>query len=191
VRRPEEVLLDTWVWVVIVVVGVVVLGLLGWVISQRRRSDHLKERFGPEYDRTVAEAEKRGEAEKELLGREKRHEELDIRPLSAAARERFRDEWQTAQTRFVDEPEAAVRTADELVARVMEERGYPTEDDADERAADLSVDHAEVVGQYRRGHALLEGLDENEDPTESLRQSMRCFRTAFEELLEDREVTRT
>jgi FtsZ-interacting cell division protein ZipA len=181
--------MDAWVWVVIVVAVVIVLAVVVWAISQRRRSQHLKERFGPEYERTVGEADKRREAEEELLAREKRHEELEIQPLGAAAQARYRDEWQTVQARFVDDPEGAVREADTLVARVMEERGYPSDGDAEERAADLSVEHADVVGQYRRGHALLSGLDEAEDPTESLRQSMRCFRTAFEDLLEDREVS--
>lgn len=180
--------MDTWMWVVLVlVVLIVVVG--AWIAWQRQRTDQLKERFGPEYDRTVAESDKR-EAEKELVEREKRHEELDIRPLSAQSQDRFRDEWQSVQARFVDDPEGAVRDADRLVARVMTERGYPTDGDPEARAEDLSVEHASVVGEYRRGHELLEGLDDSEDSTESLRESMQCFRTAFEALLDDREVAR-
>ena len=85
---------------------------------------------------------------------------------------------------------AAVREADRLVVRVMDERGYPAYDDPDARAADLSVEHANVVGEYRRGHELLEGVDDSEDSTEKLRESMQCFRAAFEDLLDDREVSR-
>jgi FtsZ-interacting cell division protein ZipA len=175
-----------WIWVVLILVALIVVGLWAW---QRRRTDHLKERFGPEYDRTVAESDKR-DAEMRLLEREKRHEELDIRPLSAQSRDRFQDEWQKVQARFVDDPEGAVRDADGLVARVMSERGYPTDGDPEARAEDLSVEHASVVGEYRRGHELLEGLDDSEEATERLRESMQCFRKAFEELLDDREVAR-
>ncbi|CAN5237916.1 hypothetical protein BH09ACT13_BH09ACT13_16270 [soil metagenome] len=183
--------MDTWIVVVIVVAVLAILGVLAWAFSKRRRTEHLKERFGPEYDRTVAETDKPREAEKELLAREERHEELDLRPLPDAARERFRGEWQTVQAQFVDDPEGAVRAADGLVARVMDERGYPTDGDAAARADDLSVEHAWVVGEYRRGHELLEGLAESDDSTERLRESMQCFRKAFEELLEDTEVART
>ena len=179
--------MDAWVWIVIVaVVAVLVVLALAVVASRKRRTSHLRETFGSEYDRTVAESDKRQDAEQELLDREKRHDELDIRPLSPAARTRFGEEWSAVQAQFVDDPEGAVRSADVLVVRVMEERGYPSNGDADRRAADLSVEHADVVGQYRRGHALVEGSDEAEDGTESLRQAMKCFRTAFEELLEDR-----
>lgn len=181
--------MDTWVWVVLVVLAIG-LGVLGWTIWQRQRTDRLKERFGPEYDRTVAEADERRDAEKELLDREKRHETLDIRPLSAESRDRLREEWQRVQTKFVDDPEGAVRDADGLVARVMAERGYPTEGDPEARADDLSVEHAGVVAEYRRGHELLHGLDRSADATETLRESMQCFRTAFDDLLDDREVAR-
>jgi hypothetical protein len=181
--------MDAWLWVVLIVAAVVV-GAVAWTMWQRQRTDHLKERFGPEYDRTVAATDERGTAEKELLEREKRHEKLDIRPLPDASRQRFQSEWQNVQARFVDDPEGAVREADALVARVMDERGYPAYEDSEARADDLSVEHANVVGEYRRGHQHLEGLDDSEDTTEQLRESMQCFRTAFDDLLDDREVAR-
>jgi hypothetical protein len=181
--------MDTWVWIVIIaLVAVVLLGVLALANSRRRRTEHLRDTFGSEYERAVAGSAGRRDAERELLERERRHDELDIRPLSAGARERFQGEWGAVQARFVDDPEGAVRSADAIVARVMEERGYPENGDAEQRAADLSVGHADVVAQYRRGHALLEGSDEADDATESLRQAMKCFRTAFDELLEDREA---
>ena len=72
----------------------IAVGVIAWRMWQRQRTDQLKEKFGPEYDRTVAEADERGTAEKELIEREKRHETLDIRPLPVASRDRFQDEWQ-------------------------------------------------------------------------------------------------
>jgi hypothetical protein len=174
-------------WVVLIVV-VLVAAAVVWFLWQRQRSDLLRRRFGPEYDRTVAESESQREAERELSAREERHEKLDIRPLSPTSADRFRQEWQDVQARFVDDPERAVHDADGLVARVMDERGYPTDGDAERRAEDLSVEHANVVGEYRRGHELLEELDGTDESTERLREAMQCFRTAFEELLDDREV---
>jgi hypothetical protein len=183
--------METWVWIVIAAAAVVVLGLIGLVVAKRRRSKHLRETFGSEYDRTIARADSRRDAEQELSTREKRHEDFELRPLSSAARSRFQQQWTTVQSGFVDDPEGAVRGADNIVGRVMEEQGYPSNGDADARAADLSVEHADVVSQYRRGHALLDGSRESNEGTEHLRQAMRCFRTAFEELVEDGEVART
>jgi hypothetical protein len=182
--------MDTWVWIVIAAVVVVAVALIGLAVAKRRRSEHLRETFGSEYDRTIAHADNRRDAEKELADREKRHEDFELRPLSPAARSRFQQEWTAVQSLFVDDPEGAVRGADNIVGRVMEEQGYPSNGDAEARAADLSVEHADVVSQYRRGHALLEGSRESNEGTEHLRQAMRCFRTAFEELIEEGEVAR-
>ena len=90
----------------------------------------------------------------ELADRERRHEELDIRPLPEAARSRYAEEWQRVQARFVDDPEGAVGDGDRLVRRVMDDRGYPSDDDFERRAADVSVDYPDVVENYREGHGL-------------------------------------
>jgi hypothetical protein len=183
--------METWVWIVIAAAVVIVLALIGLALARRRRRTHLRETFGSEYDRTLSRADNRRAAEQELSQREQRHEDYELRPLSPAARSRFQDEWAGVQARFVDDPEGAVRGADNIVMRVMEEQGYPSNGDVEARAADLSVEHADVVGQYRRGHALLEGSRESHEATEELRQAMRCFRTAFEELIEDGQMART
>jgi hypothetical protein len=181
--------MDTWVWIAVAAVAVA-LALIGLAVAKQRRSRHLRETFGSEYDRTLAKSDSRRDAEQELSEREKRYEDFELRPLSPAARSRFQQEWTAAQSHFVDDPEGAVRGADNIVGRVMEEQGYPSNGDAEARAADLSVEHADVVSQYRRGHALLEGSRESIEGTEQLRQAMRCFRTAFEELIEDGQVAR-
>src|SRR5947208_16867450 len=111
--------MDTWVWIVIAVIAaVVVLGVF-WGATRTRRTRSLKDRFGREYDRTVDKAGSRREAEQELRQRERRHEALELRPLSQGARERFLQQWQATQGRFVDDPTGAVSEADELVQRVM------------------------------------------------------------------------
>jgi len=175
--------MDAWLWVVIVIAVIAALAA-AYVVWDRRRRTHLQERFGPEYERTVAQADDRREAEKELAERERRHEELEIRPLSEAARARHADEWQAVQARFVDDPEGAVAEADRLVQVVMAERGYPTEEDFERRAADVSVEHPDVVENFREGHRLWTGYTAGESGTEDLRQAMVHYRSLFEELLD-------
>src|SRR5919199_5679280 len=128
--------MDTWVWIVIAIAAVVFLGVVLWSALRAKRTKTLQEGFGPEYDRTVAEAPSKREAEAELAERRKRREELDVRPLSPGARERYIVSWRETQARFVDDPAGAIGEADTLIQQVMRERGYPVED-FEQRAADV------------------------------------------------------
>jgi hypothetical protein len=175
--------MDAWVWIVIVIAVVLAIALIAAAAARRRRSEHLHESFGPEYERAVEEADSRREAERELRARQDRREQFDVQPLSEAAHRRYADEWQRVQARFVDDPEGAVRDGDRLVQQAMGERGYPVEDEFEQRAADLSVDHPEVVENFRRGHDLWQRYDRGEGSTEDLRQAMVHYRALFEELL--------
>jgi hypothetical protein len=179
--------METWVWIVIAaaVVAVVLLALW-WTASRKRRTEHLREGFGPEYDRTVEESGSRRQAESELSAREQRREELDIRPLAPGTRDRFADRWSTVQERFVDDPSGALKDAHVLVVEVMRERGYPT-DDFDQRAADVSVDHPHVVENYRSAHEITK---RDEADTEDQRQAMVHYRSLFDELLETESARR-
>jgi hypothetical protein len=173
--------MDAWMWIVIAAAAaVVLLAIIWWAASRKRRTTHLREGFGPEYDRTVEEAGSRRKAESDLTDREKRREELDIRPLSPGARDRYANRWSTVQERFVDDPRSALRDAHSLVVEVMRDRGYPT-DDFEQRAADVSVDHPEVVENYRSAHAITE---RDEADTEEQRQALVHYRALFDELLE-------
>jgi hypothetical protein len=166
-----------------VAVGLVVVALAIVALTRGRRHKELQSRFGPEYDRTVAEVGKRGKAEKELEARARRVEKLSIHPLPAPDRERFQKLWRTAQPHFVDSPLTAVTEADQLVAEVMRARGYPVAD-FEQRAADLSVDHPVFVDNYRRGHDLAVRAQQGQAGTEELRQAMVHYRLLFEELLQ-------
>ena len=78
--------MDAWVWILIAVaVVVIVLIVAGMAATTRRRRSHLRDRFGPEYDRTV-DAGKRRAAERDLREREQEHDQLELRPLSPASR---------------------------------------------------------------------------------------------------------
>ena len=182
--------MDAVLWIVLAIVVLAVLAIVAWAASRRRQTSHLQDRFGSEYDRTVESLDDRREAEQELREREQRHEELDIRPLPDAARGRYADEWQRVQARFVDDPEGAVNDADRLVRRVMDERGYPSEEDFERRAADVSVDYPDVVENYREGHGLWHRYrsSDGDGETEDLRKAMTHFRRLFDELLEGERV---
>ena len=121
------------------VIGIIViaaLAIIGVVLWQQQRTRRLQTRYVSEYDRTVAElGRRRGEAE--LVSREERVRQLDIRPLSAAERERFVADWRHVQEQFVDDPRGAVTRGDQLVDEVMRARGYPIAD-FDRQIADLS-----------------------------------------------------
>jgi hypothetical protein len=175
--------MPTWGWVLIAIAIVVVLGLVAWSAYRSRRRKGLQDRFGPEYDRTVADAPTRREAETELSERQKRREELEIRPLAPESRDRYASRWHNTQAKFVDEPEAAVGEADALIQEVMRERGYPVED-FDRRSADLSVDHPEVISNYRAAHGISVANERGKATTEDLRTAMVHYRELFVELLE-------
>ena len=175
--------MPAWVWVLIAIAVVVVLALVVWRAAAHRRTQRLQQQFGPEYDRTVSSAENSRKAEAELQAREERRQQLEIRPLPQAARSRYIDTWREVQSRFVDDPVGAVASADSLIQSVMAERGYPVED-FEQRAADVSVDHPQVVENYREGHRLAHAGDSGADSTEHFRQAMRHYRTLFEELVQ-------
>jgi hypothetical protein len=173
--------MDVVVWI-IVIVALIVIAAIAWSAWSRRRTGMLQDRFGPEYDRTATEAGGRREAESELASRVKRREAFDIRPLDQASAVRYADRWRTVQERFVDSPSQATADADQLVQDVMRERGYPIED-FDQRAADLSVDHAGVVDHYRAAHGIAVASREQRASTEDLRQAVVHYRALVEELL--------
>jgi len=174
----------TWIWIVIAVAAALVVLAIVWAATTRRRSRSLRDRFGREYDRTLEQAGGRREGERELTAREKRHEELDLRPLSADDRDRYRAHWEETQGLFVDDPKGAVADADRLVQRVMRARGYPV-DDFERRAADISVEHPDLVEKYRTAHGIARSSERGEASTEDLRQSVRHYRALFLVLLDD------
>ncbi len=172
--------MDALVLVVIVAGIVLVSGF--WFIQQSRRRKELKARFGPEYDRTIETAETRGEGEKLLVEREKRVELLQLKELDPRQTQRFGDEWRNTQGRFVDNPGGAIQEADNLVQEVMAARGYPITN-FEQQAADISVDHPDVLSNYRAAHAIATANALEPASTEDLRQAMIHYRALFEELL--------
>jgi len=167
------------IWPLIIVI-VALLAVVGVLAYRQRRSAQLREGFGPEYDRVVEERGDQRAAEAELRERRERRRSYDIKPLGATARDRYAERWRATQAKFVDQPASALSDADALLDEVMRERGYPVED-FEQQAADVSVDHPEVVEHYRKAHAIHSGRRAS---TEDLRQALVHYRALFGELLE-------
>lgn len=169
--------------VAVAAIVAVVWTLLHKKQTQRLQTQRLQSRFGPEYDRLAAAEGDRGRAEKTLHEREKRVEKLNLVALSTSDRDRFAGVWRLEQAGFVDDPRAAVANVDRLVTDVMKARGYPM-GDFEQRAADISVDHAPVVTNYRIAHDIAVRDRNGETSTEELRTALLHYRMLFEDLLE-------
>lgn len=179
---------------VIVIAAIVVLA----VLSGRGRHGRLRRKYGPEYDRLAAERGDPRAAEQELVEREKEHRTLHLHPLDAPERQRYSQAWSDIQARFLDDPRAAARQADQIIANVLGEIGYPAQD-RDRQLALASVDHPHGLSEYRIGHDLVQDRAQNagvgtgtgtdmadtSDTTETMRQAMLHFQAFFDELLSD------
>ncbi len=174
--------MPVWGWILIGIVVVFIIAAAIVLVAQQRRSSRLRQRFGPEYDRAVGGAGQRRAGEAALLHREEQRAGLDIRPLTLAARTRYSEQWLSIQERFVDQPDLAVTEADTLLTVVMNERGYPV-DDFEAQAALISVDHPDLVQNYRIAHRVMRQNRERQATTEELREALLRYRSLFEELL--------
>jgi hypothetical protein len=171
--------------IVAIVVAIIVVAALIIALMAARRRSRLQQRFGPEYDRVVGEHDSKRKAEAELADREKRVQDLEIHPLTPAARASYADRWAAIQERFVDMPTDAVAESQVLVVAVMTERGYPAEDH-DQIVADLSVEHANTLDHYRAAEKISTTAGVGTASTEDLRQAMIHYRELFRELLGER-----
>jgi hypothetical protein len=172
---------------VVVAIGVVIAIAL---IVKNQRSQRLKTRFGPEYNRVVEETGNKARAEANLEKLAKRVQSFKINELQPNARADFVSAWQKIQGRFVDDPKGALAEADKLIQEIMMARGYPVTD-FEQRAADLSVDHPLIVEHYRSGHDISVRHSQGQASTEDMRQGMIHYRTLFGELAGEPDLTRS
>ena len=163
-----------------VAIGVVLLLAIGIAVAvQRARSNRLRKSFGPEYDHVVKTSKNRTRAEAELKERRERARAWTVVPLSASDRDHFQGEWQRIESRFLDRPTTAVIEAEEMVGEIMTRRGYPP-GDFEARASELSVDHPDLIPDFRAAHGATVRRDGREVSTEDLRQAMVRLRKVFE-----------
>ena len=87
----------------------------------------------------------------------------DVALLNSADEDRFRQRWADVQARFVDDPQEAVRTADGLVAELMQSL-----------AQGFSDHKGALEAQWQSG---------GDPDTEELRQALQRYRSFFDRLL--------
>jgi len=170
--------------ILVVAFVIVLIAVAAWIFMQKRRTNALRSKFGPEYDRAVRAEGTSKQAERVLAERQKRIQQFEIKPLSETDRRKFGQAWEQQQAYFVDQPREAVRNADKLLTEVMKVRGYPVAD-FEQRAADVSVDHPVVVENYRVAHRIAVEDSEHPATTEQLREAMIHYRALFADLLHD------
>jgi hypothetical protein len=168
--------------IVSVIVAVVIVAALVWMYFARVRSRRLREHFGPEYDRAVAETGNRWRAESDLSRREQRVRDLNVRRLSVTDRAQFTEQWRLCQSRFVDDPVGALDDADRLVDSIMEARGYPIETERD-RLANISAAYPRKTAVYREAREIAVRRSQGRVSTEDLRRAFVRYRELFDELL--------
>ena len=171
--------------IIIIVLAIAVAALAAVIVLQRRRTRRLKTKFGPEYDRLVDREGSPRRAEAVLDSRQKRFQKLDIRRLSREECDRFAAEWRLVQEHFVDDPRRAIAEADQLINEALSARGYPM-GDFEQKAADISVEHPQVVEDYRTAHEIAMRDERGRATTEDLRRAMQHYRNLFEHVLDAR-----
>ena len=134
--------------IVVAVVVIVAIVIIGYQMARQRRTTQSREQYGPEYDRAIDQADSQREAESELRGRSKRHEQLELRSLDSSEAEDFERRWSDVQGQFVDDPSTAVRNADLLVGEVMSARGCPVDDFVEQRPTPMNGEPPEAL-RYR------------------------------------------
>lgn len=182
--------MNTVGWIILgIVLLAIVVGLA--MLARWRSRANLQQRFGPEYDREVAARGSERDAERHLREVANRRDQLEIRRLEPAARDRYTQRWQSVQTNFVDQPGRALDEADQLVTDVMKDRGYPVHD-FNERAELVAADHPLVVEHYRAAHSARQrqlasqSAEAGTADTEEMRQAFVHYRALFDELVHDR-----
>ena len=181
--------MNTTALIIVAIITAAILGAFLVYVFQRNRSLRLSRRFGSEYSRTIAETGSQWKAESALELRAKRVRQLHVRPLDPAERKHFLDNWRELEGRFIDNPHETLVEADRLISRVRSAEGYPVLD-FEQQAADISVDHAAVVENYREGHTIAVKHAQGRADTEDLRLAMLHYRTFIEDLVGQPELTR-
>ncbi|WP_133365966.1 hypothetical protein [Qipengyuania sediminis] len=171
--------------ILFLLLAIVALAIISWLVARQRRSRALRERFGEEYERTLAaNGGSRAKAEADLVARTNRAKAIEIRPLDPALRQNYIADWTDTKAMFVDDPVGAIAKADRLLADMMEQRGYPM-GDFHARHGDLTVQEGEVAKHYLAGHEIADRATRNEATTEELRRALQHYDRLFTELLDE------
>lgn len=179
--------MDTTLLITIAVIAVILIAgaaaFFGLRSRRRSRQEEARREYGPEYDRAAERLGSEREAERDL--RERREKvEGEVRPLSEESRRHYDERWQRVERTFVDDPGAALESADHLVAEVLEERNFPV-DSRREASEGVGVMHPGVVEDFREAQRTREesaGSQEEGASLEKMRQAIRKYRAVYDRL---------
>ena len=179
----------TIVVTLIVAAVLIVTSAGGWLRYERRK---LRASFGPEYETVAREHDTPRQVDRELRRRKNMHAELSVQEISEQEREYFTSSWENLQGGFLDSPSVSLVSAEQLIARLLDAKGYPGAD-SDEQLALLSVEHAEPLADYRAAQQISKHAkaDPESTSTEELRQALVFYHALFNELLADPEAAAT
>ncbi|HVX31208.1 MAG TPA: hypothetical protein VHA53_12075 [Nitrolancea sp.] len=96
-------------------------------------------------------------------------------------------DWRSLQPLFDNDPERAVKEADRLVSDVMQRRGYPVEELANQ-ASDISAEYPDIVNHYREAHAVAQRAADGQATADEERHALAEYRELFNELLGERQT---
>jgi hypothetical protein len=171
------------VLLIVIIVAIVLAGFAVGAMAARNKRK-LREAFGPEYEQVARQQGGRREADREILRRKHLHDKLVLHPIGAQDQELYASSWEHLQGSFIDDPALAVTSAEQLVAKVLDARGYPG-DDPDEQLALISVDHAQSLADYRAAQEITQHIQEDSSSTstEEMRQALVSYHVLFNEVL--------
>lgn len=108
-----------------------------------------------------------------------RPEQLGIRTLSEAERQRYLSAWDGVRSRAERLPTIALSEADAVVERLLRDCGYPV-DDPRSPGDVVPGRHAEVLVAFRAGHALEQINFSSRSDEAQVQQAMAHFSAAFD-----------
>jgi hypothetical protein len=143
-----------------VVAGAAVLALLLLLLATRARrrrrasarSGELRDRFGPEYERTIT-TRGRDQGERDLEARVERYRRHPARPLSAEDRRQVVSRWGELQAAYVDDPGVAIQRAEVLLRTILDRREVPS-DHVDDRVTAAAFVRPDLAEEYRKAHQV-------------------------------------
>jgi len=170
--------------IIIFVVIVLVIAVVVYTRRQENAKRRMRTSFGPEYARASAEYGGQQAADRELARRSQVYGRLRLEPISTADRDFYTTYWDNIRSGFLDDPSAALSGAEQLIARLIEARGYPV-DDRGEQLALLSVRHGGALASYRQALWVSERVrtDSTSIPTEVKREALMQYQTFLDDLL--------
>ena len=170
--------------IVTIILAICAIALVAVAIAEKQKVRRLRVKYGSEYQRLVEQEHGRTRRADQILdARERRVRKLRIRHLTPQECDQLSNQWRLVQEEFVDNPTAAVTRADALVTQALATRGYPM-GDFEQRAADISVEHPQMVNDYRIAHDIAERDRGGNATTEELRRAMQNYRNLLENVLE-------